>query len=124
MKKLQKVQYEIQRQRTFSEDFKRKKVEEILQKISTVSEISKEYHVSIQSIYRWIYLYSAMKKKVKVIVEPESDTRKIQELKQKVAELERALGQKQIQLDFMNKMVELAEDKYKIEIKKKNGGQH
>jgi transposase len=123
MKKLKKIQYDVRRQRTFSESFKRRKVDEVLQKISTVTEISKEYEVSVQSIYKWIYLYSDMKKKTKVIVEPESDTRKIQELKQKVAELERALGQKQIQLDFMNKMVELAEEKYKIDIKKKNGGQ-
>ena len=123
MKKLKKIQYDLSPRRTFSEEFKRKKVDEILQKISTVTEVHKEYKVTRASVYKWIFLYSDMKKKTKVIVETESDTRKIQELKEKVAELERALGQKQIQLDFINKMVDLAEEKYKIDIKKKNGGQ-
>ncbi len=64
-----------------------------------------------------------MKKKAKLIVESESDTRKLQAMQERIAELERSLGQKQIQLDFMDKMIELAEQKYKIEIKKKSGGQ-
>lgn len=109
--------------RTFSEEFKRKKVQEIESKITKVSEICKAYKVSGTAVYKWIYLYSTkMKKKEKLIVEAESDTRKITELKQKIAELERALGQKQIQLDFKEKMIEIAEETYQVDIKKKFGG--
>lgn len=105
--------------RTFSEEFKRKKVQEIEGKISKVSEICKEYQVSSPAVYKWIYLYSTkMKKKERLIVEAQSDTRKIAALKQQVAELERALGQKQIQLDFKEKMIEIAEETYQIDIKK------
>lgn len=109
--------------RTFSEEFKRKKVAEIESRITKVSEICKAYKVSGTAVYNWIYLYSTkMKKKERLIVEAESDTRKIGELRQRIAELERALGQKQIQLDFREKMIEIAEETYGVDIKKKFGG--
>jgi hypothetical protein len=50
-----------------------------------------------------------------------SDTKKIQELKAKIKELEQVVGQKQIQLEFKEKMIELAEQMYNIDIKKKLG---
>lgn len=108
--------------RTFSEEFKRRKVQEIESGITKVSEISKAYGVTRTAVYKWVYNYSVkMKKKDKLIIEAESDTRKISELKNRIAELERALGQKQIQLDFNEKMIELAEEIYQIDIKKKFG---
>jgi len=39
-------------------------------------------------------------------------------LQKQVADLERALGQKQLQLDFKDKMIDLAEEYYRIDIKK------
>jgi hypothetical protein len=58
-------------------------------------------------------------KGVKTIVEAESDTRKIIELQAKIAELERTVGQKQLLIDFQDKMIELAEQTYGVDIKKK-----
>jgi hypothetical protein len=40
-------------------------------------------------------------------------------LQAKIAELERVVGQKQILIDFQNKMIEIAEQEYQIDIKKK-----
>ena len=57
-------------------------------------------------------------KPTKVVVETESDTKKLLELQKRVAELERIVGQKQILLDFKDKMIEIAEEHYKIDIKK------
>jgi hypothetical protein len=63
-----------------------------------------------------------MKKKAeRLIVESQSDTQKILDLKKQIAELERLLGQKQIQLEFKDTMIEIAEEMYKIDIKKKLG---
>lgn len=108
--------------RYFSESFKRRKVEEIEKNISGISEISREYEVSRTAIYKWIYKYSPMKKKgIRLVVEAESDTRKLILLKEQIKELERIIGQKQIQIDFKDKMIELAEKEYKINIKKKFG---
>ncbi len=116
---------EERRKRTFSEEFKRKKVREIELKITTVSEVSRAYDVRKQNVSNWVCKYGNRKgeKGVKVIVECESDTKRNIELQAKVAELERIVGQKQILLDFKDKMIDLAEEMYQIDIKKKFGTQ-
>lgn len=107
-------------QRYFSEDFKKKKVREIEQNLVTVLQITREYAVSKTSVYKWVYKYSAMRKKaIKQVVEAKSDTVKIARLRDEVRNMERLVGQKQIQIDFLKRMIELAEQEYGIEIKKK-----
>jgi hypothetical protein len=59
------------------------------------------------------------KKKEKQVVESKSDTRKIAELQQKIKDLERLVGQKQVEVEFLNKMIELTEEDLNIDIKKK-----
>lgn len=108
--------------RYFSESFKVKKVQEIERGISKIAEICKEYEVSGTAVRKWILKYSTMKKKTeKMVVESKSDTQTIIELKKQIADLERRLGQKQVQLDFKDTMIDLAEEIYKIDIKKKLG---
>lgn len=105
--------------RFFSEQFKRSKVREIERNLTTVSEISREYEVSSTAVYKWLYKFSVHRKQqIRQIIEPMSDTRKIQELKAKIKELEQLVGQKQIQIEFKDKMIEIAEEMYKIDIKK------
>ena len=106
--------------RTFSEDFKREKVREIESKGTRISEICKQYEVTKAAVYNWVTKYSSTyQKSIRTIVETESDTKKLLELQQKIAELERLVGQKQILLDFKDKMIELAEEQYGVDIKKK-----
>ena len=108
--------------RYFSESFKRKKVREIERNLTTVREISREYEVSTTAVYKWLYKYSTLRKHgLRQIIEPMSDTKKIKELKAKIKELEQLVGQKQIQLEFKEKMIEIAEQMYHIDIKKKLG---
>jgi transposase-like protein len=109
-----------QYQRSFSEEFKRIKVRELEKNISSVSDICKTYSVSRTSVYRWIYKYSIMaKKQVKQVVEAKSDTQKIRALEERIKELERIVGQKQLLLEFKEKMIEIAEATYGVDIKKK-----
>jgi hypothetical protein len=78
--------------------------------MSSVSDICTTYSVSRTSVYRWIYKYSAMaKKQVKQVVEAKSDTQKIKALEDRIKELERIVGQKQLLLEFKDKMIEIAE---------------
>jgi transposase len=108
--------------RYFSEDFKKKKIRELERNISSVNDICKTYSVSRTSVYRWIYKYSAMaKKQVKQVVEAKSDTQKIKALEERIKELERIVGQKQLLLEFKDKMIEIAEATYGVDIKKKVG---
>ena len=108
--------------RYFSESFKRKKVQEIEKNISTVLEVSKEYEVSKTAVYKWLNKYSRNRKRgVKQVVELMSDTRKLQDLKARIRELEQMLGQKQFEIEFKDKMIDIAEEMYDIDIKKKLG---
>lgn len=108
--------------RYFSESFKKVKVREIERNITTVSEVSKEYEVSCTAVYKWLYKYSVhYKKQIRQVIEPMSDTRKIKELKAKIKELEQLVGQKQIQLEFKEKMIDIVEQMYGVDIKKKLG---
>jgi len=116
----EKLTVNERRNRYFSEEFRRKKVGEIERCVTSVSEVSREYQVSRTAIYAWMRQYSRMKKKQeRLVVESLSDTKKIDALKERVKELERVVGQKQLQIDFFDKMIELAEEEYGIDIKKK-----
>jgi transposase-like protein len=115
-------QQRARQNRYFSEGFKRQKVEDIEKNIVRISEICREYQVSNTAVYKWIYKYSSMRKKgIRQVVETESDTRKLHLLKEKIKELERIIGQKQIVIDFQDKMIDIAEVEYKVDIKKKLG---
>ena len=108
------------RARRFSDNFKQSKVREIELDKTKVSEIVKQYQVTATNVYRWINKFGTMKnKQERLIVETDSDTKQLLALKEKVAELEQIIGQKQVQLDFKEKMIEIAEEKYGIDIKKK-----
>jgi transposase len=108
--------------RYFSGDIKKKIVRDLERNFTTVGEVNKVYQVSRTSIYRWIYKYSAMaKKQHKQVVEPKSDTQKIRALEERIKELERIVGQKQLLLEFKEKMIEIAEATYGVDIKKKVG---
>lgn len=106
--------------RYFSEDFKKQKVRDIEKNLVSIPELMKEYQISRTSIYKWLYKYSKMiKKGERQIVERKSDTRKMQELRERIKELERVIGQKQLLIEFQQKMIDLAEQTYDVDIKKK-----
>lgn len=108
------------RRRKFSDNFKIQKVREIETGQTKVSEICSQYQVAAKNVYLWIDKFGSMKnKKERMIVETNSDTHQLLELKKRVSELERIIGQKQIFIDFQDKMIELAEEIYGVDIKKK-----
>ena len=108
--------------RYFSESFRRARVKEIERNLSTIAAVCREYEVSRSAVYKWIYAYSLFRKRqIRQVIEPMSDTQKIKELQAKIKELEQLVGQKQIQLEFKEKMIEIAEEMYKVDIKKKLG---
>lgn len=108
------------RSRRFSDNFKIEKVRELEKGKVSISELVQQYEVSSTNIYRWLRKFGTNQtKKERVIVETDSDTKQLLEFKKKVAELERIIGQKQVLLDFKDKMIDLAEQTYGVDIKKK-----
>lgn len=105
--------------RVFSEDFKKGKVKELVEKRITVSRLGRLYGVSRSAVYKWIFKYSPhQEKKVKLVVEMESESHKTMHLQQQVAELERIVGQKQLEIDYLNKLLEIGSDEMGFDIKK------
>ncbi len=120
-KKLSSNKYQKQRKaiRCFSEAFKREKVQQILEKQVTVYQISDLYKVSRSSVYKWIYKYSDLKPGTVTVVQMESEEQKTKMLLNRVAELERVVGQKQLQLDLHEKVFELIKEELGFDAKKK-----
>lgn len=109
----------IQKHRRFSEEFKRSLVSEFENGKFSVLQLEKLYNISNVVIYQWIYKYSTFNdKSLRIIEMKDSSTNKIKELEKKIKELERAVGQKQLYIDYMEKMMEIAKDDLGIDIKK------
>jgi transposase len=107
------------KQRRFSESFKQQKVKEIELGYVSVTDVSNQYQVTRANVHRWMLKFGSMKgKQERIILESSSDTKQLLALKKKVAELERIIGQKQLLIDFKDKMIDLAEETYGVEIKK------
>jgi transposase-like protein len=109
----------ISSQRRFSEDFKLKIVNFYESGKHSVYDLEKIYNISNQTIYNWIYKYSNYNKKsIKVVEFKDSQMNKLNEMKARIAELEQALGKKQMNIDYLEKMIDLAKEEYDIDIKK------
>ena len=90
----------------------------------SVLQLSKLYGVHNAIIYRWIYKFSFLNEKgIRVVEKKQSDTAKLKELEQRIKDLERMIGQKQIKIDFLEKMVEIASKDLNLDLKKNFGTQ-
>lgn len=105
--------------RTFSEELKRKIVSDLVQGKVAVAAVCSEYSVSKTSVYRWISKYSPLAQRgVKVVLEVDSAGYRTKELEKRLKEAEAALGRKQMEVDFLEKMIEIAREEYGIDVKK------
>ena len=110
---------QIRKQRKYSEDLKKQIVASFEKGEFSVPQLEKLYGISNASIYSWVYKYSNFNEKGCRIVEMKnSNQNKLKELSQKVKELEQMVGQKQIAIEYLEKMIELAKTDLNIDIKK------
>lgn len=109
----------ISKRRRFSEDFKKSIVNDFESGKFSVLQLERLHKIKGQIIYRWIYKYSNHNERGQRIVEmKDSSTQKLKALEHKIKELERTVGQKQIQIDYLEKMIDIAKDELDIDIKK------
>jgi transposase len=119
----QKSKLEIRQRRIFSEEFKRQKTQQIVEKKVTVSDVSELYGITKMTVYRWLYRYSPHHQKGTIqVVQMESEEHKTKQLLQKVAELERVVGQKQLHIDYLEKLIEVGGQELEIDLKKNFSG--
>jgi transposase len=109
----------INQRRIFSEEFKKARIKEYESGKFTIQELSRLFDIQQCIIYRWIYRYSVYNKKsVKVVEMVDSGTKKLKDLENRIKDLERVVGQKQLTIDYLEKMIDLAKEKFDIDIKK------
>jgi transposase len=109
----------IRKKRVYSEEFKQAVVKEFESGRSSVLQLEKLYKVSHKLIYNWIFKYSTFNDKSARIIEmKDSSTKQIKELEKRVKELERAVGLKQLQIDYLEKMIDIAKEELGVDIKK------
>ena len=107
--------------RVFSVELKLDLVKKIEQGNLGVSDITNVYGVSRTAVYKWLRKYSDIyRNETRVIVEQKSISKKNKELQDQIKKLEQALGQKQLQIDYLEKVVEFASERSGEDIEKKN----
>ena len=110
---------EIRENRIFSEVSKKQIVKQLVNKRMTIGQVVVEHQVSRTSVYRWLYKYSPVhEQRCSLVVQMKSEEQRKQELQQRVAELERIVGQKQLEIDFLNKLLEVGSKELGFDLKK------
>jgi transposase-like protein len=109
----------IRTSRRFSESFKKAVVDEYTSGNFSVGQLCKMHQLHSQNVYTWIYKYSNIAKPEKVIVElKKSATQKLADYENRISELEKLLGRKQIEIEYLKKIIEVASDEHGIDLKK------
>lgn len=109
----------IKKQRRFSEEFKKSIVNDFESGKFSILQLERLHNISNVSLYSWIYKYSRSNERGQRIVEmKDSSTQKLKALEQRIKELEQTVGKKQIQIDYLEKMIDIAKDELNIDIKK------
>jgi len=114
-----KSKIEIRERRIFSEELKKKAIKELVSKRTTIRSLMAEHQVSAATVYRWLYKYSPHhEQKCTLVIQMKSEELKSRELQQRIAELERIVGQKQLEIDFLNKLLEIGSGELGFDLKK------
>lgn len=114
--------FKVRPHRRFTVEMRKRIVKEVETCELSVLQASKEYEVSQQCIYNWLYKYSRyLQKQAKMVVEEQSEEKRRIELKKEKEELERIIGQKQLKIDYLEKIIELAGKELGLDIKKNFG---
>lgn len=105
--------------RTFSSTFKKEKVALIEQGSISVRELSVIYEVTPAAIYKWLRKFSNIAKTERIVVEKISEEAKNKELLLRIAVLERAVGKKQLELDYYKSTIEELSEQEGTDVLKK-----
>ncbi len=104
-----KVKLSLKPRRIFSDSLKKKIVKDIEHGKVNVTGASREYQVSLVTVYQWLKKFSTnLHPSTTLVMQMDSEQYRSKELEKKVTELEAALGRKQLEIDYLNKLIEIA----------------
>lgn len=109
----------LNRKRKFSEEFRKQLVREFEGKKFTLLELSKLHNIHLSVLYKWVHKYTLNPSPNSVIIEmKESSTEKLKSYQDRIKELEQIVGQKQIKIDYLDKIIDSANEHYETDLKK------
>jgi transposase-like protein len=109
----------IQKKRKYSKEFKLSILKDFESGKFSVLQLSRLHGVGKQTIYTWIYKFSNFNDNGYRVVEMnKSSTDRLKQLEKQIKELEQIVGQKQIKIDYLETMIDVAKDELNIDIKK------
>ena len=87
---------------------------------STVRELGRRYQVAFQVIYRWIKRYLVYQQNDYILVEKSrSQSEALKVAESRIRELEGIIGRKQIEVEYLKKVIDFASEELGIDLKKK-----
>jgi transposase len=105
--------------KVFSESFKKAKVAMIESGKITTSSVAVQFDVSYTAVYNWVKKYGKLKKPDKLVIETDSDYKKLLEVQKERDYLERYVGKQQIKLDYYEVLVRTIKEHYGEDVEKK-----
>lgn len=112
--------YQPKQQKIYSVELRKKLVEQIETGKLTVRDVVNLYQMSRPIVYRWLKQYSSVKRTgTRMVVESESHEKKVDDLLKRIAELERTVGRKQLEIEFRDKALEYCSKELGYDVKKK-----
>lgn len=110
---------EKRQRRVFSEKLKKQVVKDIEDGKASIASVCREFSVSDVSVYNWLHKYSHyLQRGVKLVVEHQSEGYRSKELERELKEVQAALGKKQLQVEFLEMLLDLASKELGTDIKK------
>lgn len=117
-----KTNIKIKGKRKFTDEFKKARVKEFEKGQLTALEITREYKLGLALIYKWIRKYSIYhQNNYQVVVEEKSLSKKNQALRKRIEDLEAMLGRKQMEVEYLQKVIDINSEDLEIDLKKKHG---
>lgn len=110
---------QLKKSRIYSEEFKRELVSDFESGRFSVLQLERLHGVNNVSIYKWIHKFSTFNEKGSRVVEMKnSSSAKLKQMEARIKELESVVGRKQIKIDYLEKIIDVASDDLNIDIKK------
>ena len=108
----------------YSEAFKAQVVKEIELKGLSIAEARRRFGIGgVGTIERWVRQKGCNELLRKVVrVETPDEKSRIADLERQKQQLESALAQSQLKVMVLEELIKVAEEEYRIDIKKKSGG--
>lgn len=107
---MKKLTSKERHRRRFSEEFKKEQVSLIEKGKLTQSEVSRRYDVRLNSISRWIDKYGSNRTKGLIMISSKKDYDKLSTIEQENKELKQVIGEQQVELIYLKKLLEKAKE--------------